>query len=446
MLPCMAKTQIPDDLAQALTALKAPSAALELWRESWPATQAAFQPDSLVFLSPDFVTDTCRTMGMSAEIQQALLDGLDLFTRRPIFQRLAWHCHHLLFSSPGDRLRIAEWPKIPREFGEPATLFYAYVMLSGVPRLRQLHRDRKIPEAITLDTLSDLELWIKEYRARYGMLGFETLDWLVHHLSGRLYKLGRLQFNFEFWNYDFFVFRHRNTRRVLMLTADACSFRADGQFSDADGASAAAPSWVSVFHETRPAVIRGNPILPTGQALPEPVELALADWELIFRRGDPALGVHIPATGPMAHAACGESFRQACQFFPRHFPDRPWRGFTCNSWLLDPQFEKCLPEASNIVRFLKEMYLFPLPRADATQHYERIFGVQFEHLPPGRIGEAPQHTSLQQMLVQHVKAGGRWRSGGSVLFPEDLDWGAQAYRHRLRPELPGKYGCIPSAL
>ncbi len=297
-----------------------------------------------------------------------------------------------------------------------------------MPDLIQQHRDRGIPELITQDTLADIELWIKEHRARYGMFGLEEFGWLINHLSGRLYKLGRLQFNFEFWDYDFHVFRHRQTRRVVMLTGADHEFRADGQFSDADGNTGTIPDWLSVFHEPRPALIRGNPVAPTGHALPDCVELSLAEWEPIFRQGTPALGVHIPATGPMSHAECGAAFHQARLFFPKHFPERHWRAFTCNSWLLDPQFEGRLPETANVLRFLKEWFLFPVPKATAEQHYERIFGWQFAKLAPQDIATAPQATSLQRVLVDYVKAGGRWRMGGGIIFPEDLDWGTQVYR------------------
>jgi hypothetical protein len=37
-------------------------------------------------------------------------------------------------------------------------------------------------------------------------------------------------------------------------------------------------------------------------------------------------------------------------------------------------------------------------------------------------------TSMQRAVVRVVRAGGKWRSGASVLFPDDLNWGARAYR------------------
>ena len=429
------------NLNQALAALHLPSSAGDLWRDAWPASEASFNPGKLFFLSPEFVTETCHKLGMSAEVRDALLGGLQVFDQTPILKRLAWHYHSLLLQMPGGGLRPGKWPKIPRELGAPATLFYAYILLSGIPSLMQLHRDRGIPESITVDTLGDIEIWIKEYRTRYGMLGLEEFGWLINHLSGRLYKLGRLQFNFEFWDYDFHVFRHRQTRRVVMLTGADHEFRTDGQFSDADGNTEKSQDWLSVFHEPHPALMRGNPVAATGQALPDCVELSLAEWEPIFRQGDPAIGVHIPAIGPMSHAACGEAFRQARLFFQKHFPERPWRAFTCNSWILDPQFEGRLPETANVLRFLKEWLLFPVPEATAEQHYERIFGWQFKELSPQDIATAPQATSIQRILVEHIKAGGRWRMGGGVIFPEDLDWGAQVYRKQNGTEQANAPAC-----
>lgn len=417
-----------DHLDQALAILHLPPAAGDLWRDAWPAGGAGFDPDKLSFLDPAFVADTCRQLGMSAEVREWLLGGLSLFEQAPALERLAWHCHRLLLAGPGGKVHPDKWPRIPRELGAPATLFYAYVFLSGIPGLIQQHRSRGIPEAITRDTLNDIELWIREHRTRYGMPGLEEIGWISNHLAGRLYKLGRLQFNFEFWDYDFHVFRHRRSGRVLMLAGADQAFRTDGQFADADGGAAPAAAWTSAFHEPRPGIIRGHPVSPDGRARPDVVELALTEWAAVFRKGDPALGVHIPATGPMAHEDCGASFRQAAAFFPRHFPERPWLAFTCHSWLLDPQFEGRLPDTANIMRFQKEWYLFPVPGANAEQHYERIYGWQFTKMAPEAIDTAPRATSLQRLLAEHVKAGGRWRMGGAVLFPADLDWGAQVYR------------------
>ena len=97
---------------------------------------------------------------------------------------------------------------------------------------------------------------------------------------------------------------------------------------------------------------------------------------------------------------------------------------TCSSWLLDPQFEDWLKPESNIVRFLREWYLAPRPGANDGQTFERIFGG-----PVDDINTAPRDSSLRRAILDHMKAGGRWRSTASVIFPEDINWGAQVYRN-----------------
>jgi hypothetical protein len=170
--------------------------------------------------------------------------------------------------------------------------------------------------------------------------------------------------------------------------------------------------------------VQGLPIDPRGYALPEPVVLPLDEWTSILEPGDPVFNLHIPTGGPMDVDQCGESLCQAGSFFPKCFPEYHFRAYVCGSWLLDPQFETVLRAESNIVRFLREAYLFPLPDATGRQTFERVFGA-----PQIDITTAPRDTSLRRAIVEHLERGGVWRSGGGVLFPAEVpQWGRQAYR------------------
>lgn len=74
---------------------------------------------------------------------------------------------------------------------------YAYVFAYAAchPLTRQWHRDHGIPDAISRRTLADLGRQLTHQRRRGGRsgLGLNT-HWLAHHFQGRLYQLGRLQF------------------------------------------------------------------------------------------------------------------------------------------------------------------------------------------------------------------------------------------------------------
>ncbi|MGH2759594.1 MAG: acyltransferase domain-containing protein [Actinomycetota bacterium] len=123
-----------------------------------------------------------------------------------------------------------------------------------------------------------------------------------------------------------------------------------------------------------------------------------------FRRGDPALEVHIPAVGPMTPEACDDSFVRARAFFPQHFPDRPMRIATCASWLLDPQLGDYLGPDTNIMRFQSRFTHAPgRPRPGDDDVIRFAFGFL-----PDSIDDLPQRTTLERALVTHLRRGGHW--------------------------------------
>ncbi len=73
-------------------------------------------------------------------------------------------------------------------------LLYALYMCEG---LSHKYEEMHISEEILLDTLSDIVVWCKEWSRIKGRLFLGELSWLAHHLTGRLFMLGRLQFNFD---------------------------------------------------------------------------------------------------------------------------------------------------------------------------------------------------------------------------------------------------------
>ena len=56
------------------------------------------------------------------------------------------------------------------------------------------YRELGIPAPVLSDTLSDVLIWAKVYFDINGELGLSEVNWLHHHFSMRLFRLGRLQF------------------------------------------------------------------------------------------------------------------------------------------------------------------------------------------------------------------------------------------------------------
>jgi len=393
------------------------------WGDDWALSQEGFVPGGVPFLKSDYVRETCRSLRMSGEVTDVLLNALGHFEKSPAIQRLAWHCHFLLFGGDDSpSADIAEWPMPPEKLGPLSHFFYAFVFLSGVPHVRALHRRLSIPDDVTIDTLSDLELWIHAYRQKTGAWGFGQKGWLMLHFSGKVFKLGRLQFEINIFHPDFNVFRNVNDNCVVVLVPDGKRFRADGQFDGVNGIYDTPSPWMSVFKIDAEKII-GNPVTPQGLAQPDRVTLDAQTWKQVLKHGDPAIGVHIPATGPMTHKACGESFARALEFFPKYFPAHDFKTFWSESWLFDTQLEDYLEADSNIVRFMREFHLLPQENSSDSQTYERVFGAK-----PESLDDAPRDTSLQRIIIQHEKMGKRWRSGAMLMLKDDFDWGAQVYR------------------
>jgi len=241
-----------------------------------------------------------------------------------------------------------------------AGMFHVVVLLSVLPSLRAFYHERRIPHAVFDQTMGDLARNIRAFQKNRGYLGLDLYPagarWFrAHHFAGMLFELGRLHFNFQPFGYDLHAYRHTANREVVLLAGDQMCFDDAGRPAQADDKEA----WTAAFHPDA-RTIHGHRLRPeTGRAARSLVNLPAGLWQPILGKGDPILGVHIHADGPMAHDQCGESFRRAMDFFPRHFPEYEIRAFTCNSWLMDHQFAKYLSPKSNIVRFLSEYYLFP---------------------------------------------------------------------------------------
>ncbi|MCK5804036.1 MAG: DUF5596 domain-containing protein, partial [Lentisphaeria bacterium] len=277
--------------------------ACEVWSVGWEQSQSTFSAAKLDWLVPSQVDAWCGEIGLSEEVREHVVGGLALFRDIPVLQRLAWHCHQLLYESPGMlEARVREWPLLPSALHPGAEMFLIYPFLAGIPTMRRIYRERGIPEDVLRETLNDMELWLREHRTRHGRWGFSEHKWMIQHFSANLFMLERLQFQPGAYRYDFRTYRHVRTRRVCVLAPEGLGFGEDGLCP----LPGDVPDWTACFRETADA-IEGNPVSPAGRALRDPVRLPRSEWELVLQRGDKVINIHIPAGGAMGHSACGES-------------------------------------------------------------------------------------------------------------------------------------------
>jgi len=313
----------------------------EVWRPRWDASAPSFRPGAGPFMDEASLAETCTFLNLSGECAQALRESVAMFRENLPLQRLAWHLlrTELLEATPDRAPNTHRWPMLPEGACPAAGMFYALVFLSAVPHVRDLHALRGIREEITRDTLTDLEVWMRDHRTRTGRWGLDQLAWFREHFAGRLFRLGRLQFMPEPFAYDIRFFSDRHDA-VIALAETGCRFREDGQFDGADGVTDPR-AWVAELTCGRQYC--GSPVSADGRARHETIRLDASEWMEALRKGDTILGVHIPASGALDFDQCGESFRRALAFFPRYFPEWDLHAFACTSWMLDPQLALYLP-------------------------------------------------------------------------------------------------------
>ncbi len=403
----------------------------------WEDSDASFPEPYPGWLEDADVLAARRFVGLAERFDEPLVRAARAARRSPILARLAWHAAHLAFECPDyDLSKVRCWPDLGRFLGETAPLFYLLVAFQALPPMRRAHARRGIPESVTRATcthfLESTDLYALTHGGRLGVRP-AMLGWLRHHVRGELCCLGRLEYMVKPFEGALRVFRHRERGLVVALAAGGMSVDACGLGPVPPPPGGRSEVWTTV----EPACAGGfcgHPITPEGFVLRVQVRLDADLWAPVLGPGDPVLETHIPPGGGMTPARCAESMRQALAFFPRHFPESPFTGFACYSWVLNPELADFYSPESNMVLWQRELYLFPV-RSNGRAGLQFIFGR--EDVDPAT---APRDTSLRRALLDRLAAGLPLRAGGMFCLPEELaEYGRQPYRRRW-PEVRALLG------
>jgi hypothetical protein len=322
-------------------------------------------------------------------------------------------------------------PTVQSVFGERASLFYVLAYMAALPYAEKEYLRRGIGAEVFDATMSDFGLWLFYVYERTGRWGFDRFMWIWRHLTGELFRLGRLQYVLADFEFGVAAFRHKITRQVLLMTDPEVKLRADGyalgagqvHLNDDQPVEADPPSaetWQATFTENDGGW-RGNPVTPYGNVVKPQVFLPRPEWECLLRRGDPVLDVHIPRYAPLTVEACRDSLRQAFDFFHTQYPQRPFKATFCHTWFFTPQLQQILPPESNIVRFQREFYLFPHPGGPGFLWSFVFSETKFDP------AKAPRDTLLRRAVLDWLKAGKELFDLPGVLFHSPEEWGSQPY-------------------
>jgi hypothetical protein len=306
---------------------------LEAAGDRGQAGQAGLPP------APDRVGGTLARLGVADDDAAAIIATRPELDRSPSLRWLLRRCVSLIADRMGDAgAPSVPLPQLPAALGAAGRCFPAHLFLAAMPATLAWHRRQGIPPETSWATFADLGRHMAIYRTTHGMAGVDEPWWLMLHLQGLIYELGRLQYN------------------LLRLGAGSSS---PGAWYDRSQAG----------------------------------RLGIG-----FRPGDDGLGVHIPQAGPLTPASCDESMAAARPFFDRHFPSPTRRIAICESWLLDDQLSHYLPAGSNIVQFQRRFTLTPTWSSgdkDITQFVFRRSEGDLAGVPQGTVLERAVVTHLR---------------------------------------------------
>lgn len=389
--------------------------------QDWEASRRTFERRPF-FLRANFIEDASSKCGIAPSEWENIRRAAETILDNEALVRLMWHQHHLLFEdTPVDDLNAVMLPEYVETLGQTNT-YNLLLAFSGLPKAEAVLAG--FPQDVLKGVYDDIGIWCSHFRRNLDTCGIPAriLLWERGLMHGTLYRIGRLQFGIRPFHPNYHVFRNRTSGAVRALVRSDVAINAVGQLDGVDDQHDA-QAWTTSFDKDA-VHVEGFPVSPRGFVMRERVTLKLSDWEEVLAPGDPILDVHVPAGGPLDIGQCSDAFHRAVAFFRTYFPNKTFHGFSCYAWFLDVQYEKLLPPTSNIIRFQRALYLYPI-RAGGGEGLVRIFG---EKGMQNGLAKAPRTNSMRRAVAAHLEAGGRLRSGGGFILTDDLPFGRPVYR------------------
>ncbi|MCL2518752.1 MAG: acyltransferase domain-containing protein [Oscillospiraceae bacterium] len=84
-------------------------------------------------------------------------------------------------------------------FKDKSAQFGAFVYTLAIEDMEKLYKEKNIPHEILIATINELALSINQKYIESNEWGFDSYSWLIHHLRGKMFRLGRLVFEIAYF-------------------------------------------------------------------------------------------------------------------------------------------------------------------------------------------------------------------------------------------------------
>ncbi len=240
-------------------------------------------------------------------------------------------------------------------------------MMANWVHTQEVLDTREVEEAVAARIRSKLESFLQDHEENFGYPATAAMffSWAVHYLRPDLYPIGALEFEVTTMAENETVYRHRETGGAVWL-----------------------------LNPTQTDAGYTGTVYRRGGQTADPVTLPREAYTLWVAPGEDILSVHIPKGTDLSAESCARTYREARDFFARHYPDKAFKAFYCRSWLMDPDLEKLLSPGSRIASFQRFYARYPFPSNGGE-----VF--VFVHPTPfNDYNELPERTTLERALKQ----------------------------------------------
>jgi len=267
-------------------------------------------------------------------------------------------------------------------------------------------RARGVPFEIISNTLHEYEMESNDYLGLFGRRGVRIYaGWFMHFVRMDVIRLGRLNFEMTTLGARVRVYRKGGDVKILM---DGGRMHEKGMFLGSAGQEDEERAFRAEITEEGDTVT-GYPANEYGECVGK--KITLTGYTEVLRRGDPVLNVHIPAQEPLTPEVCEAAYAMAREFFPRYFPDFPFKGFLCYSWMMEKRLRPLMGRDTNVTRFADKYTAFPI-RSNGKGVYTFLF-----HAPADcPVEDLPEDNSMQRAVKAHLLSGGYYYDKGGIFF------------------------------
>ena len=300
----------------------------------------------------------------------------------------------------------------PQGNGIVYDFFHLFPAIPTMPDSVAYLRGRGVPEDVITATMQEYDFCVNMCLERSGRPAFDRgrLNWISRVIRNKLIRIGRFKYDLP----DRFmtgVRVYQSETGKLKVLANGLQLHRSGRILGSAGHTDDTDSFFAQISETEDTVTGHE--ARNGIVAKEPVTLSKVHWKLCLSEDDCFPRIHIPSDGPFDRQSIAQAFDRARDVFDRCYPDYPYKGFFCSSWLMSTDLKEVLKPASNILAF--QSFFTQIPHQSSGRLvFSFVFGMSAAI--PEDIDALPEGSSLQRAVKALYKAGGFIHEGAGFFL------------------------------